>query len=272
MDFSSISSALNSVEDGVKDIYNSVKGFASTATAKTLVVDKRIRLRPKAGAEDYVYGNNSNLLSILRDTNGLVWNNTPMITESHEVKYSVYEPTHNIAKFNNFEGVNNVVLQVTGDFYANNSTEAKYLLAVIHFLRSITMMEFGKHTKTPGIPPPILLFSGYGTYMYNDISVLVKNVNFSLQPDIDYVQVPITPSTASSNSELNFLQPSSFLNMNTLTNFYKKTTNQEDRIWVPTKMTISMTLEQQPTADWLSNEFNLSDFKNGTLLKGGGFI
>lgn len=241
---------------------SSLLSSASSLTSTKANVDRRVRLRAKPGAENYVYGSTSGIMNVLRNTNGMVWMTTPTISESHSVKYSSYEPAHGIVKFNNFEHTDNVILQITGDFFVNNATEATYLLAVITFLRTSTMVDFGKNATQAGTPPPILLFSGYGSLMYNDISVIIKNVNFTLQNDVDYIQVPVNSGTQQTVSSL----------LKSISNYYTKSSNQQDRVWVPSKLSISLTLEEQPTAQWTTDTFDLAAFKNGTLLTGGGFL
>lgn len=226
-------------------------------------VDRRARLRPKPGASTYVYGDvrNNGLLSILRQTNGLVFPNTPTISETHAVSYSQYSPTHSIAKFNSYDSTENVSLQVAGDFFVTNVTEAQYLLACIHFLRSVTKMDFGRTSKTAGTPPPVLLFSAYGNFMYNDVPVIIKAVNFTLEPDIDYIQVPLIGEKTDFKKDINEIR-----------DFFNNLTVKSERVWVPQKLTISMTLEQQTTGEWLTNNFNLEEFKRGDLLTKGGLI
>ena len=244
----------------VKSISKSLYGTAKSLTNTTQSPDRRVRLRPKPGSEDYVYGDlRTGVLSVLRETNGMVWWNTPSISETHSVRYNSYDPVHTIAKFNNYERTENTILQVTGTFYVNNATEARYLLACIHFLRTVTLMDFGKSSATAGTPPPVLLFSGYGTHIYDDISVVVKSVNWSMPEDVDYIQVPTSGKTQDFSFDLK--SAGEF--------FYNKVTEQPDRVWVPSKMTISLSLEQQLTADWVSNDFNLNKFKNGEYLNGG---
>ena len=255
-----VGSTLTDLYGSVKSVASSLYGTATTLMSTTQNLDRRARLRPKPGAETYVYGDlQTGILSVLRETNGMVWATTPSIAESHAVKYSSYEPVHSIAKFNNYERTDNVNLQVIGEFYVNNATEARYLLACLHFLRSVTLMDFGRSALAPGTPPPVLLFSAYGTHMYDDISVIVKNVSWTMPADVDYIQVPTSGKTQDFSYDLKSV--SEF--------FIKKKTEESDRVWVPTKITISLTLEQQPTADWVSKEFNLNKFKNGEMLKGG---
>lgn len=229
-------------------------------------LDRRARLRPKPGAADYIYGapvanQETSLLSILRETNGLVFPTTPTITETHAVQYSSHSPSHSISKFNNFERTDNVNINISGDYLVSNATEAKYLLSCIHFLRSVTKMDFGISSDTRGTPPPVLLFSAYGNFMYNDIPVIIKGVTFTMEPDIDYIQVPLFGNKTDFGKDLM-----------KVSDFYRTDSEKPNRVWVPSKLTISLTLEQQPTPYWVTNQFNLNKFKRGELLTKGGLI
>ena len=228
--------------------------------------DRRVRLRPKTGSEDYVYGaaegTQGSLLNILRSTYGLMWPSTPTINVTQGANYDSLQPTHSIAAYNTFESTANTEISISGDFHVGNATEAYYLLACIHFLRSATKMDFGRTSLTAGTPPPVLLFSAYGKYMFNDIPVIVKNTSFDLRDDVDYIQVPVAAA-------------SSFKFWDTLDSkspFYEKFHDKQEKVWVPQVMNINVQLEQQPTGDFVSKEFNLNQFRRGDLLLKGGFI
>lgn len=234
------------------------------SSSKTQNMDRRARIRPKPGAETYVYGDagGRGLLSVLRVTNGMVFPTTPTIAESHQVSYSSYSPTHSIAKFNSYERTENVNIQISGDFFVTNASEARYLLACIHFLRSVTKMDFGANSNTRGTPPPVLIFSAYGNFMYNDVPVIIKGAAFTLQPDIDYIQVPLSGIDDTMGGD----------NLKSASDFYRVDLSKPDRVWVPSKLSIALTLEQQTTGEWLTNHFDLNSFKRGGLLTKGGMI
>lgn len=285
--------------------------------------DRRVRLRPKDAAATYVYGDlnqsQPSILSILRTTNGMVWNYTPTIRETRQVNYESQQPVHTNSGYNNYRNTSNTTLSVSGEFYAGTGAEAMYLLACITFLRSVTLMDFGRQTAqyhnpdfgVLGAPPPILLFSAYGRYMYNDIPVVVKSVSFDFADDVDMVLVPLTAqganTTANStangissavkqasnyqtvnqtavNSVQSKIAASNTLNINVFNSktadinaFYNNIRvngiqNKENMVYVPQKMSITLQLEQQPTPDYMSKQFNLNSYKRGDLLRKGGFI
>lgn len=285
--------------------------------------DRRVRLRPKDAAATYVYGDlnqsQPSILSILRTTNGMVWNYTPTIRETRQVNYESQQPVHTNSGYNNYRNTSNTTLSVSGEFYAGTGAEAMYLLACITFLRSVTLMDFGRQTAqyhnpdfgVLGAPPPILLFSAYGRYMYNDIPVVVKSVSFDFADDVDMVLVPLTAQGANTtanttangissavkqasnyqtvnqtavNSVQSKIAASNTLNINVFNSktadinaFYNNIRvngiqNKENMVYVPQKMSITLQLEQQPTPDYMSKQFNLNSYKRGDLLRKGGFI
>lgn len=242
--------------------------------------DRRVRLRPKPAAENYVYGdfgdpqNNPSILSFLRASNGMVWNYTPVITESGTVNYELEQPVHTNSGYNNYKNTSNRVISIQGTFMAGTATEAMYLLSCMHFIRSVSLMDFGRQaadSSNPdfavvGSPPPILLLSAYGSYVYNDIPVILKSYQFSFPDDVSYIQVPVDTSTPDYN----------FSDSVTRKYFQSLRANgvmdANNEVWVPQKMNITIQLEQQPTPDYMSKTFNLNAFKRGSLLRKGGFI
>lgn len=245
-----------------------------------MMIDRRVRLRPKDAAANYVYGDmgdksSPGLLSILRETNGMVWNITPTISESRVVNYDQEQPIHSNAGFNNYKNTANANYTVQGIFYANTGKEAIYLLACMMFLRSMSLMDFGRQAAAStnpdfavaGAPPPVLLFSAYGRYMFNDIPVIIKTVSFNFAEDVDYVQVPIDSSTGKIN-----------VTAQDIRKFFQgrradgaSLTPQND-VYVPQKISISVQLEEQPTPNYMTKTFNLNSFKRGDLIRKGGFL
>lgn len=245
------------------------------------MIDRRIRLRPKDAAANYVYGDfgtgatqQPSILSMLRVTNGMVWNYTPIISEQRNVNYEMDQPVHTNSGYNNYKNTSNTVLTIQGSFYSGTAMEAMYTLACMHFLRSVTLMDFGRaaaNSQNPdfavvGAPPPVLLLSGYGRYIYNDIPVIVKSYSFSYPDDVSYIQVPVDSSV----DGFDFSDAATRQYFEDLRN--TGTTNPENEVWVPQKMNITIQLEQQPTPDFMTTKFNLNAFKRGELLRKGGFI
>lgn len=218
--------------------------------------DRRARLRPYENSESYVYGD-TGLLSILRATGGMVWPYTPNITTGFQTDYDTISPVHGIQDFNFFTRTKSTTIQCAGVFTAQTQREAVYMLACLHFVRVIGKMDFGEPAgDRAGTPPPTLLFSAYGEYMYNDIPVIVTSVNYDLGADKDYVRIPSSALPQSGSFNFNW-------------DGVQQTGNDT---WVPTEVSIAVSMTVQNTPKTVRQKFDLNKFKTGDLLKSGGFI
>ena len=180
-----------------------------------------------------IYGSNGNILEPLAQTDGMVFPYTPTIDYQQAVDYSSYDPTHTNQELYAYTKTKAPTISINGKFTSQNSFEAGYSLAAFHFCRVVSKMAFGE-SQNPGTPPPVLLFSAYGDYMYNDLPVIMTNFSVSWPDDVDYVQV---------------------VNTNT---------------YVPAIFTISLSLIVQNTPATLRT-FNLEQFRSGQLVKNKGW-
>ena len=84
------------------------------------------------------------------------------------------------------------VLPVQGQWTANTTEEAQYLLAVFHFLRTVTKGFYGDsavQNNRFGTPPPVLIFEYLGEYGFNKVPVIIRSYNMQLPDGIDYIPV-----------------------------------------------------------------------------------
>jgi len=258
--------------------------------------DWRVRLSLGPGAQ-YLY--NATPAGVLKPlaanggTDGVIFPYTPNITTTYSANYEQYDLTHS-----NYRGIfykNSRVgdIQLRGTFTAQDTDEANYLLAVIHFFRSVTKMFYGQDDQR-GTPPPICLLNGYGGYQFSDHPVVVSAFNYSLPNDVDYIR-----TTNPNNFGLNLnnrYNPSgvslpaggALAGLNRLLNAIPgglskgalprtpapntvvgSVTNNVPASYVPTKMEIDITLIPVQTRSQVSQQFSLKGFANGDLLKGG---
>jgi hypothetical protein len=251
--------------------------------------DWRVRLQLAPNA-DYLYKDRSKstILAPLYDTDGVIFPYTPSIETTYNANYEMYDLTHS-----NFRGyfyknsrVNDINIRAT--FTAQDTQEADYLLAVIHFFRSVTKMFYGSTDPYRGAPPPLTYLSGLGQYQFNQHPCVVSQFNYSLPNDVDYIRAgtpnnygtnlltqrartgAIAPEagTATLKRLLGFpvgatpTSPSpSMINQNV--------NNLSQATYVPTKIEISLTLLPINTRSQVSTQFNLQDFASGKLIKGG---
>ncbi|MBR20708.1 MAG: hypothetical protein CMA64_11300 [Euryarchaeota archaeon] len=156
--------------------------------------DFRARLQAKPGRENKLraYGSTSNASNVcapLWATNGMLMPYTPAIQVTHTaVEYAQYSLPQTNFDYFAYSRRSSPMLSVTAMFTAQNQKEARYLLAVLHWLRAITMNYYGRENgELRGINPPTLLFSAYGPFMYDRVPMLIRNVSFGLDQDVDYI-------------------------------------------------------------------------------------
>jgi len=127
------------------------------------------------------------LLEPLKETNGLVFPYTPTVMISHSAKYNAIEPTHSNYPFPVYTSSAVDTMTISGEFTVENSREAEYWIAAVHFLKSITKMAYGE-TSNQGNPPPVVKLNGYGDYVFKDVPVVITNFTLNLDPEVDYIE------------------------------------------------------------------------------------
>jgi hypothetical protein len=76
-----------------------------------------------------------------------------------------------------------------------DSTQALYWIAAVHYLRSLTKMFAGTDPKA-GNPPPVIFLNGYGNYIFKNVPVVVTSFSTSLDADCDYIGCNVVGSMA----------------------------------------------------------------------------
>jgi len=249
----------NKQDQRLRDVRDQLSSITSTERGDVGPKDWRARLRPKDGGKSLFWTGNVTsrntvgplasgyaapidyLLAPLHSTNGLIWQYTPTVMVMGRAEYHISE----------FQGQNYPVvtykntaappITVTGDFTANTVAEARYLLGVMHFLKVATKSFFGDSSVANGLygtPPPVMLFEYMGQHGFNKVPVVITEYNYSLPPDVDYIPVITRVIT-------------------------------EETTYIPTAMTISLTLQISHAPHKLRKNFNLNEFTSGKSYKGG---
>ena len=252
--------------------------------------DWRVRLQ-LAPSSNYLYNQpegQRGILDPLYYTNGVIFPYTPAINTSYKANYEQYDLVHS-----NYRGVyykNSRVddLQIRGIFTAQDTNEANYLLAVIHFFRSVTKMFYGKDDER-GTPPPLVYLSGFGMNQFYGHPCVVTSFAYNLPDSVDYIRATsvnnygtdlLSRRTASSPSSAAGLGATGNRLLNAgLANFtatppapssvVASVNNTQLANYVPTKMDIDITLIPVQTRSQVSKQFSLKGFANGDLIKGG---
>jgi hypothetical protein len=251
--------------------------------------DWRVKLS-LAPSADYLYNSsNPGILAPLSSqggTGGVIFPYMPSIDTSYRATYSNYDLTH--SNYRGYFYQNSYVDQVTmrAQFTAQNTQEANYLLAVIHFFRSVTKMFYGAGDPNRGSPPPLVFLTGLGSYQFAQHPCVVSSFTYNLPDGVDYIR-------ALSNSNLGTNQQNQQISQSTIptngsTSNYRLTSNGlppgamatpnpapntsdllNSPTYVPTKMEISISLLPIQSRQQVSQNFNLRDFASGSLLNGG---
>lgn len=221
--------------------------------------DFRARLQPKnINQAETILGprNASNILFPLYSTRGILFPYTPSISTGMAAEYDTSTFIHTNYGYNAYVRSYPKPILITAEFTAQTNDEALYLLSVLHFFRAVTKSYFGINPyNRAGTPPPVLLFNYLGEFQFNNVPVLVKNFDYTLPADIDYVPVDTADILFGSNGmgvQLPIKSSGGFS-------------------YVPTHLTVSLELDTQYIPIRLRNEFNLDEFRSGKLI-GKGYI
>jgi hypothetical protein len=191
--------------------------------------------------------NNHPVFGPLAETGGMIFPFLPTITMSHTAEYSKIDTAHTNYPFYAYKNSQIDDITITGQFTVQDEMEGLYWLAAVHFLRTATKMYFGQGPNI-GNPPPICTLNGYGDFVYNNVSCVIKSFNVQLEKDVDYISVRMN-NAPSSHGGANLS-------------------------YVPSLSTITVTLLPVYSRDKIKT-FNLTNFANGQLITssdGKGFI
>ena len=219
--------------------------------------DWRVKLTiPQGSKLEGHFFNNNPLLTPLYDTKGFFFPLTPSMIIQHSANYNALSQTHSNYPFQAYQNSQVDQMNIIGEFPVQNADDAKYWVATVNFLRTITKMFFGKDQDYKGNPPPIMQLSGYGDHMFDKVPVIVQSFNVELRNDHDYI------STKQMHKSFKGLSPDE---QNILLT--------SPQTWAPTLSTISCGVIPIYSRESLKT-FSLKDFARGTLQKetGIGFI
>ena len=231
------------------------------------VQDFRARLQPKGYGASPSNGNTaqsndvlgprdpSNLLFPLYSTNGVIFPYTPSVTTGSVAEYDPTGFIHSNYGYNAYIRSYPKPISIAAEFTAQSDDEALYLLAVLHFFRSVTKSYFGINPyNKAGTPPPVLVFNYLGDYQFNNVPVIVKDFSYTYDATLDYVPVNTSGIGASIAENKRVILPSG---------------SNGGYTWVPTHISVTVELDTQYTPIQLRNEFDLDKFRSGKLVNKG---
>ena len=240
----------------------------------------KLSLAPKANYLYKVPPEQAGILKPLQATDGVIFPYTPAISVTYTAGYDASDLVHSNYKVYQYKGSSVDLVSITADFTAQDTTEATYLLAVIHFFRSVTKMFYGQDQNPYyGVPPPLCYLTGFGAYTYDAHPLVVTNFTYATPTDVDYIRAGSQTNQpgvniAQQNPTVNTFNPSvsrvatnglkpappNFQTQNSMIN--------SEATYVPTKLQLQITCIPIVTRNDISNTFSLKEYATGKLLRG----
>jgi len=153
--------------------------------------DWRLSLSIPEDVKTLMQSDKDNLLQPLAKTDfKFVFPYTPTVLVGQSANWNPLQPVHTNYPFYSYENSRVDQMTITGDFYVQNEFEAKYWVAAVHYLRSMTKMAYGR-SPNRGQPPPVVYLNGYGDFTFNNVPVIITSFQFDLKRDIDYISTEL---------------------------------------------------------------------------------
>lgn len=246
--------------------------------------DWRVILRLAEGST-YLYKNpdGPGILKPLADSKGVIFPYTPQIQVQYAANYDPTELTHSNYKIYTYKSSHVESISITCDFTAQDTYEANYLLAVIHFFRSVTKMFYGQD-KFPkaGTPPPLCYLTGLGNYQFNNHPLAITGFNYTLPNDVDYIRAYAKNyNSGTSNLYYSTMGNSRSIRLSgtgvapggsppppTWVGDLSNDSTEENPTYVPTKIQIQVQAIPIVSRLDISSRFSLEKYASGSLLLG----
>jgi hypothetical protein len=272
----------NATIQGITTNKAATQGDATNQDSKSFekAKDWRVRLSLAPNAKYLYKADVPGILKPLQTTNGVIFPYTPTVSAVYAASYDASELVHSNYKIYNYKNSAVDTVTITGDFTAQDTNEANYLLAVIHFFKSVTKMFYGQdQNPRNGVPPPLVYMSGLGTFQFDNHPLAVTNFTYSLPNEVDYIRAGSTTnepgSSTAGQTTVNNTDNASTARIQSsglgakIPNFQRQqATINSNATYVPTKMQIVITCIPIVTRNDISNNFSLRDYATGALLQG----
>ena len=245
----------------------------------------RISLSPSA---DYLYmADYPGILAPLRSTGGVLFPYTPSINIVYSAGYNAQDITHSNYKIYTYKSSAVEAITIAADFTAQDSVEANYLLAVIHFFKSVTKMFYGQdQNPSRGVPPPLVYLRGFGQYQFDWHPAVISSFTHTFPQDVDFIEAYPTNNGISVGAQ--DLSPYERIKSEVYSNtgrlrsisrnlqpgglpsapVFSSTQNINEATRVPTKVTMQLSVLPIVTRNAISNHFSLKEYATGQLMRG----
>jgi hypothetical protein len=215
--------------------------------------DWRVSLSMPQSITQMIAGEKTLLDPLKATGNRLVFPYTPTILVGQSANWNPMQPVHTNYPFYAYENSRVDQMTISAHFYVQNEMEARYWVAAVHYLRSMTKMSYGL-SPNKGAPPPVVRLNGYGDFTFKDVPVIIQNFTFDLKEDVDYISTKLTAEESGTSDGQSSVASTG-----------------GTYAWAPTEslMTIGVVPQYSRTKQ---AQFDLADFVKNGGTKGSGFI
>ena len=239
--------------------------------------DWRVRLRLAPNANYLYAGPNPGILAPLKQTNGIIFPYTPSISVNYAANYGPTDVTHSNYKIYQYtsSGVDNI--NITCTFTAQDIADANYMLAVIHFFKSVTKMFYGQdQNPVNGTPPPLCYLTGLGAFQFNNHPLVITSFNYTLPTEVDYIQTGNADLLAGVNRQQTGNDSVTRYNQALIDTggrppppaWRNIPTGSVEPTYVPTSISLSVSALPIVSRNDISRAFSLKKYATGELLQG----
>ena len=238
--------------------------------------DWRVKLSLAPNSKYLYNADTPGILAPLKQTDGVVFPYTPSISISYSAAYESVMLPHSNYKIQQYQGSSVESITIGCDFTAQDTFEANYLLAVIHFFRTATKMFYGKdQNPKPGTPPVLCYLKGLGEFQFDKHPLVIRGFTYTLPTDVDYIRAANTTTMAGMPKEppkgTTFNRLPSYIAPGGTTpgpSFRNQLPGTVNPTYVPTKINLQIQALPIVTRNDVSNNFSLRDYATGKLLQG----
>ncbi|SVC68816.1 uncharacterized protein METZ01_LOCUS321670 [marine metagenome] len=271
--------AEGSSEKRKTDLYKTVGNGAERNYNKIVASDSRkdhrvrLSLPPGSPGKDLFYGqatpDESKLLEPLKENGrfvgGVVFPFVPQVIINNTASYSPQSPAHTNYPYQVYQSSQIGTINLFGQFSSQTPAEARYVLAIIVFMRLATK-SFRNADPNAGNPPIILRLTGHGTNLLPSVPVVVQSFDLTLPNNVDYITISADPQEDSFITDVKSAEP------DTEWAFRQLGVNSNYNPWavtdrVPSMTDISITMVPVYSRKQLS-QYSIKGIANGSNLNG----
>lgn len=121
----------------------------------------------------------------LKDMKGILFPYTPQINYDTKADYTSSSPLHSNYAVYFYQRSSIGAISITGKFTVQNDEDAINYLSTVNLLRALTKMKFGDEADH-GAPPPVCRLYAYGTYVLENVPIVITSFRIDLTDAVDY--------------------------------------------------------------------------------------